>query len=107
MMVDDEPDVNYTFENVLDDNGFLVDSFINPILALKSFKPCLYDLVIVDIKMPEIDGFKLYEEIMKIDSNVKVCFLTASEVFYEEYRALHSEIAKNIQSFKNQLEMKI
>ena len=83
MMVDDEPDVNYTFENVLEDNGFLVDSFINPILALKSFKPCLYDLVIVDIKMPEIDGFKLYKEIMKIDSNVKVCFLTASEVFYE------------------------
>ena len=85
-MVDDETDVNYTFETVLEENGFMVDSFENPVLALNNFKPDLYDLVILDIKMPDMDGFKLYEEMRKVDNKFKVCFLTASEMFYEEYR---------------------
>ncbi|MFL6507339.1 MAG: response regulator [Nitrososphaeraceae archaeon] len=86
LIVDDETDVNYTFETVLEENGFMVDSFDNPVLALNDFKAGLYDLVLLDIKMPEMDGFKLYEEIRKVDNTFKVCFLTASEMFYEEYR---------------------
>jgi DNA-binding NtrC family response regulator len=86
LMVDDETDVNYTFESVLEDNGFIVDSFDNPVLALNDFKVGLYDLVLLDIKMPEMDGFQLYKEMKKIDNKFKVCFLTASEMFYEEYR---------------------
>src|ERR687886_160119 len=92
LMVDDETDVNYTFETVLEENGFVVDSFENPVLALNNFKPDLYDLVLLDIKMPEMDGFKLYEEMKKIDNKFKVCFLTASEMFYEQYRPAHSII---------------
>jgi CheY-like chemotaxis protein len=91
-MVDDEIDVNYTFETVLEENGFVVDSFDNPVLALNDFKAGLYDLVLLDIKMPEMDGFKLYEEMKKIDNKFKVCFLTASEMFYEQYRPAHSII---------------
>jgi DNA-binding NtrC family response regulator len=90
MIVDDEADINYTFQNVLEDNGFMVDSFDNATLALKNFKACLYDLVLLDIKMPEMDGFMLYEEMRKIDNKFKVCFLTASEMFYEEYRQAHN-----------------
>jgi DNA-binding NtrC family response regulator len=86
LIVDDEIDVNYTFETVLEENGFMVDSFDNPVLALNDFKAGLYDLVLLDIKMPEMDGFKLYEEMRKVDNTFKVCFLTASEMFYEEYR---------------------
>ncbi len=86
LIVDDETDVNYTFETVLEQNGFMVDSFDNPVLALNDFKAGLYDLVLLDIKMPEMDGFKLYEEMRKVDNTFKVCFLTASEMFYEEYR---------------------
>ena len=86
LIVDDETDVNYTFETVLEENGFMVDSFDNPVLALNDFKAGLYDLVLLDIKMPEMDGFKLYEEMRKVDNTFKVCFLTASEMFYEEYR---------------------
>jgi CheY-like chemotaxis protein len=86
LIVDDETDVNYTFESVLEGNGFMVDSFDNPVLALNDFKAGLYDLVLLDIKMPEMDGFKLYEEMRKVDNKFKVCFLTASEMFYEEYR---------------------
>jgi CheY-like chemotaxis protein len=90
MIVDDEADINYTFQNVLEDSGFKVDSFDNPVLALKDFKAGLYDLILLDIKMPEMDGFTLYEELRKIDNEFKVCFLTASEMFYEEYRRAYN-----------------
>ena len=92
LIVDDETDINYTFEAVLEENGFVVDSLDDPVLALNSFKPDLYDLVLLDIKMPAMDGFKLYEEMKKIDNKFKVCFLTASEMFYEQYRPAHSII---------------
>jgi two-component system response regulator ChvI len=57
-------------------------------LALSNFKPGLYDLLLLDIKMPEMNGFDLHQKIKEIDNNVRVCFLTASELFYEEYRRL-------------------
>jgi CheY-like chemotaxis protein len=90
LMVDDEIDVNYTFETVLEENDFAVDTFDNAVLALNNFKADLYDLVLLDIKMPAMDGFKLYEEMKKIDDKFKVCFLTASEMFYEQYRPSYS-----------------
>ena len=90
LMVDDETDVNYTFETVLEENGFVVDSFDNPVVALNNFKPDFYDLVLLDVKMPDMDGFKLYKEMKKIDNKFKVCFLTASEMFYEQYRPAYS-----------------
>jgi two-component system response regulator ChvI len=55
---------------------------------LSNFKLGLYDLLLLDIKMPKMNGFDLYQRIRKIDSNVKICFLTASELFYEEYRRI-------------------
>jgi DNA-binding response OmpR family regulator len=57
-------------------------------LALSNFKLALYDLLLLDIKMPEMSGLDLYQKMREIDSNVKICFLTASELFYEEYRRL-------------------
>jgi DNA-binding response OmpR family regulator len=57
-------------------------------LALSNFRPGLYDLLLLDIKMPKMNGFDLYQKMNEIDSNVKICFLTASELFYEEYRRL-------------------
>jgi CheY-like chemotaxis protein len=45
-----------------------------------------YDLVLLDIKMPEVDGFQLYQKIRKNDSRIKICFLTASEFYYERFR---------------------
>ena len=67
---------------------FNVDAFSDPELALKSFIPDIYALVLIDITMPKMDGFQLYESLKKIDPNVKVCFLTASEMYYEEKRGL-------------------
>jgi DNA-binding response OmpR family regulator len=88
LFVDDEPDIIYSIKRVLEANGFVVDSYTDPILALSNFKPRLYDLLILDIKMPKINGLDLYQKMKEIDSNVKICFLTASELFYEEYRRL-------------------
>ena len=80
-IVDDEPDLTQVSRLALEDHGFKVDSFNDPYLALSEYRPGLYDLVILDIKMPNMDGFELYLEIKKIDTNANVCFLTASEQY--------------------------
>jgi CheY-like chemotaxis protein len=88
LFVDDEPDIIYSIKRLLEDNEFVVDSYTDPTLALSNFKPGLYDLLLLDIKMPKMNGLDLYQKMKEIDSNVKICFLTASELFYEEYRRL-------------------
>jgi len=89
LIVDDEPDITSFFQNALSDKGFeRVDTVNDPLLALKNFKAESYDLLIIDIVMPEMDGFELYEEIRKIDNKVKVCFITAYEVNYQALRAV-------------------
>jgi DNA-binding response OmpR family regulator len=62
------------------------DYFEDPVSALEKFKPDLYDLLLLDVKIPELNGFELYKEMKKIDNKTKVCFLTASELYYEEFR---------------------
>lgn len=86
LVVDDEPDIITLFELALKDSGFEVDSFNDPLAALSNFKPCYYDLVILDIKMPKIDGFELCAEMKKIDDQIKICFLTAGEMYYDRFR---------------------
>src|SRR5215210_540261 len=90
LLVDDAQDVLYTIKKVLENKGFVVESYDDPNLALSNFKIGLYDLLLLDIRMPKMNGFELYQKIREIDSNVKICFLTASELFYEEYRRLDS-----------------
>jgi CheY-like chemotaxis protein len=86
LLVDDENDICFTFKETLEDSGFITDTYNNPVSALNNFKPHIYDLVILDIKMPDMNGFELYKEIKKIDPNTKICFLTAGEEYYEELR---------------------
>jgi DNA-binding response OmpR family regulator len=86
LAVDDEPDLNMLYRLALEYHGFKVDTFNDPQEALSSYKSDYYDLVILDIKMPKMDGFELYDEIKKKDQKAKVCFLTASELYYEEFR---------------------
>ena len=88
LIVDDEPDVIIAIEIVLEMNGFKVDSFTDPLSALENFRQeaGIYDLLMLDIKMPNMNGFELYKHIKKIDDKVKVCFLTAGEMDYEQFR---------------------
>lgn len=92
MIVDDEQDVTFLFKIILEsphqELSFCckVDSFNDSLVALENYREGLYDLIIIDVVMPKMDGFRLYKEIRKKDNKVKVCFLTAGEMYYEEYR---------------------
>ena len=86
LVVDDEADLTLLCSLALEYYGFKVDTFTDPQKALSNYKPGYYDLVILDIMMPKMDGFQLYDEIKKKDQKAKVCFLTASELYYEEFR---------------------
>jgi len=83
LIVDDEDDITFLFKMVLEDNGFKVDTFNDPFVALQNFTAGAYDLVLLDIKMPKMNGFELYQKIRMLDDKVKICFLTASG---EEFR---------------------
>lgn len=79
LLVDDEPDLTLAFKLGLEDNGFQVDTFNDPLMALSAFKhkSSSYALVLLDIKMPKMDGFELYNEMRQINDQVRVCFITA------------------------------
>jgi DNA-binding response OmpR family regulator len=97
MVVDNEKDITIALQIGLEDGGFNVDTFNDPSLALKSFKPNFYDLVLIDIVMPDRDGFDLFERLKKIDPDIKACFLTASEMYHEEFRkAEHYSLNKDL-----------
>jgi CheY-like chemotaxis protein len=87
MLVDDEADILWLFKMILESDARLkVDSFADPIVALENFRPGLYDLLLIDIAMPKMNGFELYDKIRELDKKVKISFVTASEMFYEEIR---------------------
>jgi DNA-binding response OmpR family regulator len=95
LVIDDEPDVNITLRKVLEKNGFIVDSYENLFLALENFKLHYYDLLILDIKMSKMSGFSSYREIKKRDDKMKVCFLTAGEMYYGSYSDVFSSLPAN------------
>jgi two-component system, OmpR family, response regulator ChvI len=88
LAVDDNPDITLTVKMGLESSGlFEVETFNDPELALSSFKPELYDLVLLDMRMPKMFGHELYDEMKKVDNKVKVCFMTATYQNYEALRA--------------------
>jgi CheY-like chemotaxis protein len=84
LVVGDEYDTNLVLKVVLGESGFKVDSFTDPLAALQNFKTGVYDLALIDVRMPVMNGFGLYNEIRKLDIKVKICFLTAAEDTYYE-----------------------
>jgi CheY-like chemotaxis protein len=97
MVVDCESDVTYSVKRTLEDTGlFEVDSFTRPAQALSSFATNSYDVIILDVKMREMDGFELYRKIKLLDKKVKVCFLTS--VFdYNPYIAIYPDILDTVE----------
>ena len=87
LLVDDEPDA-ISHKRGFEANGFEVDAFQDPSLALSNFKPGIYGLLLLDVKMPQINGFELYEKIKKTDSEVKDSFNTTHQVYYESLREI-------------------
>ena len=100
-MVDDNPDIVFTLRVGLEsDPTMQVFGFDNPVTALVEFKPNFYDLLLIDVNMPLMDGFQLAQNLVRRDLNVRVCFMTAGEINMEcskrsastqEYRLFHQE----------------
>jgi two-component SAPR family response regulator len=89
LLVDNEVDVTITFKAILQDAGFIVNTYEDPLIALSNFIPRFYDLVILDIEMPKMNGIDLSRQILELDSNVKICFITAGEANIEVLRELY------------------
>lgn len=98
LVVDDEPDITLTLKVGLETVGlFDVDAFNDSEAVLKSFNPDFYALILIDIMMPKMSGFELYEQLKKVDPDIKVCFLTASEMYYERNRGIeHCALNKDL-----------
>ena len=90
LVVDDDADVVSTFKMILEINGFEVDAYTNPALSLAKFKSNTYGLLLLDIRMPIINGFELFKKMKSIDSQVEVCFITAYADYREEFNELFS-----------------
>jgi DNA-binding response OmpR family regulator len=93
LLVDDEPDVLSSFKMGLEKFGYTVDGYTDPELALDNFRPNTYDLLLLDINMPKMDGFKLFQHIEKKDPKARVCFVTAYETtYFEAFKELFPDL---------------
>jgi two-component system, OmpR family, response regulator ChvI len=87
LIVDDEVDITLSFSLALEDSGlFEVETSNDPLVALSNYRPNYYDLLLLDIRMPAMNGFELYDKIKKLDNKVKVCFISAYDVDYNALR---------------------
>jgi DNA-binding response OmpR family regulator len=89
LIIDDDPDVTTVFGLGLQDEGFDVHTYNNPLEALSQFRPNFYDLLLIDINMPKMNGIDLSIQILELDTNVKICFVTAGEANIEVLRELY------------------
>jgi DNA-binding response OmpR family regulator len=99
LVVDDDSDITTFFKLALVDAGFNVDVYNDPLQVISNFKPNYYDLLLIDIRMPRLNGFELLKKLRKKDTRVKVCFITSFEVYYEAMIAEHPSIKNSISGF--------
>jgi CheY-like chemotaxis protein len=101
LIVDDHPDVILTFKKGLEAENeyssgkifFQVYAYDDPLLALSEFKPNFYDLMLVDINMPKVNGFEFSEKILKLDVNVRICYVSAGEMNVEALREQYPSLS--------------
>jgi len=99
LIVDDNVDITTTFKTAIEDNNNTtltkkveVHTFNNPVMALSEFKPNFYDLLLVDINMPNMNGFQLSERILAIDINVRICFMSSAEINRKALREIYPSL---------------
>lgn len=93
LLVDDEGDIAFILREYLERQGYAVDAFTSPARALAAFKAGAYHLVLIDVRMPEMDGFALYERLRQMDEDIRVCFLTALDTdMAAQFRERHKDI---------------
>ena len=89
LLVDDEPDTCMVYQMTLEDAGYECISYTDPVKALQEFRLAYYNLILLDIKMPVLNGFELCEKIREVDRAVHIIFITATEQYYERFRTQH------------------
>lgn len=89
LLVDDEPDICLVYQMVLEDAGYECITYTDSVKALQDFKPGFYDLILLDIKIPVLNGFELCKKIRELERTVHIIFITASEAYYEKFRGQH------------------
>jgi DNA-binding response OmpR family regulator len=94
LIIDDDIDINNLFKLFLEYDGYNVDAFTDPIDALYSFRKNAYDLVLLDLKMPKMNGMLLYKKLQNIDPNLLFCFITANKEYIEHLKKSIADIEK-------------
>lgn len=94
LIVDDDPDITKLYRTALEGEGLKIDTYNDPREALTNFKPDYYDVALIDVRMPEMNGFDLYKEMRKSDSSMKVCFVTAFEVNYKALQEIFPDMTR-------------
>jgi CheY-like chemotaxis protein len=89
LVVDDEIDICIVYQIVLQDAGYECVSYTDSVKALQEFRPNYYDLILLDIKMPILNGFELCKKVREVDKTIHIIFITASEAYYEKFRSQH------------------
>ena len=96
IIIDDDPDINNLFKIYLEHDGFQVDSYTDPIDALYYFKKDEYDLILLDLKMPQINGIAMFQALKKTDENVTICLITADISYLEQLKEKIPNIEKYV-----------
>ena len=96
LIIDDDRDINNLFKMYLEHDGYEVYSYTDPIEALYYFKKDEYDLILLDLKMPQMNGITLYHALKKIDEEVSICFITADISYLEHIKGRITNIEKFI-----------
>ncbi len=92
LIVDDDRDILLTFRVGLESYGYIVDTYDSPQKTLKEFKAHDYDLLLIDIRMPNMSGFELYMQLRQVDKEFRVCFMTSFELYYQTLREFYPNL---------------
>ena len=86
MVIDDDKDITDLFSIFLESNGYIVNAYTNPVEAFNNIRKNSHDLIVLDLKMPKMDGMTLYHRIKEIDDKVIICFTLLIKTIFNNYK---------------------
>jgi DNA-binding response OmpR family regulator len=100
LILDDDEDITITLKSGIEDSNNNINTnkrievytANDPVVALSEFKPNFYDLLLVDINMPHLNGFQLCEKILANDINARICFMSSGEINRKALREIYPSL---------------